>query len=102
MPPGRSTIQFIYGDLPPSKRNWWLVVERGNEADLCSVDPGFDVDLYVTTDLRTMTEVWMGYTSAARAKKEDRLVVTGKRQLESSLQVWLGSSRFAKMDKCVA
>jgi DNA-binding HxlR family transcriptional regulator len=102
MPPRRSTIQVIYRDLPPSKRNWWLIVEPGKEPDLCSVDPGFDVDLYLTTDLRTMTEVWMGYTSVSRAKNEDRLVVTGNRQLEASLHTWLGSSRFAKMDKCVA
>src|SRR5262249_28830231 len=66
----RSTVQFIYTDLPTSKRNWWLIVEPGKEPDLCSVDPGYDVDLYVTTDLRTMTEVWMGYTSVARAKNE--------------------------------
>ena len=102
MPQRRSTIQIIYRDLPPSKRNWWLIVEPGERADLCSVDPGFDVDLYLTTDLRTMTEVWMGYTPVSRAKREDRLIVTGNRHLETSLETWLGASRFAKMDKCVA
>jgi DNA-binding HxlR family transcriptional regulator len=102
MPKRRSTIQFIYHDLPPAKRNWWLLVEPGRETDLCSVDPGYDVDLYVTTDLRTMTEVWMGYTTIARARADDRLMLAGDRQLEDTLQIWLGSSRFAKMDKCVA
>jgi hypothetical protein len=102
MPQRRSTIQVIYTDLPPAKRNWWLVIEPDKNVDLCSVDPGFDVDLYLTTDLRTMTEVWMGYATVARAKKDDRLVVTGDRQLATSLQTWLSSSRFAKMDKCVA
>src|SRR3546814_20758879 len=56
MPRGRSTIQFIYGGLPEARRNWWLIVEPDKEVDLCAVDPGHDVDLYVTTDLRTMTE----------------------------------------------
>jgi DNA-binding HxlR family transcriptional regulator len=102
MPKRRSTIQVIYRDLPAAKRNWWLLVEPGKEADLCSVDPGFEVDLYVTTDLRTMTEVWMGYTTVARAKADERLVLAGDRQLEDTLQIWLGSSRFAKMEKCVA
>ena len=55
------------------RRNWWLIVEPGEEVDLCSVDPGFDVDLYVVTDLRTMTEIWMGYTTVARAKADERL-----------------------------
>src|SRR3546814_15659953 len=50
MPRGRSTIQFIYGGLPEARRNWWLIVEPAKEVDLCAVDPGHDVDLYVTTD----------------------------------------------------
>jgi len=99
---GRSTIQIVYRDLPAAKRNWWLLVEPGQEADLCSVDPGYDVDLYVTTDLRTMTEIWMGYATIARAKTEKRLVLSGDRQLEATLQIWLGSSRFAQMEKRVA
>ena len=102
LPKRRSTIQVIYRDLPPAKRNWWLLIEPGNDADLCSVDPGFDVDLYVTTDLRTMTEVWMGYTTVARARADERFVLAGDRQLQSTLQTWLGSSRFATMEKCVA
>ena len=63
MPQCRNTIQVIFTDLPAARRNWWLVVEPGQEVDLCSVDPGFDVDLYLSTDLRTMTEIWMGYTA---------------------------------------
>lgn len=102
LPKGRSTIQIVYRDLPAAKRNWWLLVEPGQEADLCSVDPGYDVDLYVTTDLRTMTEIWMGYATIARAKTEKRLVLSGDRQLEATLQIWLGSSRFAQMEKRVA
>jgi DNA-binding HxlR family transcriptional regulator len=69
LPKGRSTIQIVYRDLPAAKRNWWLLVEPGQEADLCSVDPGYDVDLYVTTDLRTMTEILDGIRNH-RARKD--------------------------------
>jgi DNA-binding HxlR family transcriptional regulator len=102
MPRRRSTIQVILSDLPDAKKNWWLIVEPSKEVDLCSVDPGFDVDLFLVTDLRTMTEIWMGYTTIARAKKADKLVVTGSKELESDLQEWLGLSNFAKFDKRVA
>ena len=44
-----------------------VLVERGHEADLCTVDPGYDVDLYVSTDLRTLTELWLGYSDWPRA-----------------------------------
>jgi DNA-binding HxlR family transcriptional regulator len=102
MPRKRSTIQFIFSDLAKARRNWWLVVVPGQETDLCSVDPGFDVDLYLSTDLRTMTEIWMGYITAARAKSDGRLTITGNRQLEASLRTWLSLSKFAKIDRLVA
>src|SRR5438105_3850589 len=48
MPRRRSVIQFRYGELPASQRTWWLLVDPDSGVDLCSVDPGFDVDLYVS------------------------------------------------------
>jgi len=102
LPRGRSTIQFIYGELPEARRNWWLIVEPEASVDLCSVDPGFEVDLYVATDLRTMTEIWMGLKTVASACDEGKLLVTGSRKLEAALQAWLGLSPFAKEKKLVA
>jgi DNA-binding HxlR family transcriptional regulator len=102
MPRNRNTIQFIFADLPKARRNWWLVVEATHGIDLCSVDPGFDVDLYLSTDLRTMTEIWMGYTTFTRAKQAEKLMVTGNRQLATTLASWLTLSPFAKVEKLVA
>jgi len=102
MPLHRSTIQVIFSDLQEARRNWWLIVQPGDEVDLCSVDPGFDVDLYLVADLRTMTEIWMGYTSIAKAKANEKLVITGSRQLEANLQSWFSLSPFAKFEKLVA
>ena len=102
LPQRRSTIQVIFSDLQEARRNWWLIVEPCAEVDLCSVDPGFDVDLYLVTDLRTMTEIWMGYTTIAQTKSAGTLVITGNRQLEADLQAWLGLSPFAKYEKFVA
>ncbi len=102
MPLRRTVIQFIFNDRPPSERNYWLIAEPGNEVDLCLVDPGFDVDLYVSTDLRTMTEVWLGYASVGAAVEDGRLVVTGSDKLASNLRTWLKLSVFAKVEKKVA
>ena len=62
-PAGRISVQFDFSDLPASKRTWWLVSDR-EEADLCPTDPGFEVDLYVATDLRTMTPRFHGRSFA--------------------------------------
>ncbi|GAB4364537.1 MAG: helix-turn-helix domain-containing protein [Kiloniellaceae bacterium] len=106
MPPRRSTIQVSFGEQPASRRDWWLVVQPdaapGAAVDLCSVDPGFEVDLYLATDLRTMTEIWMGYKTAAAAREAGQLVLTGSRALEDALQQWLRLSPFAKVERMVA
>ena len=102
MPRRRNTIQVIFTDLREAQRNWWLIVQPDQEVDLCSVDPGFDVDLYLSTTLRTMTEIWMGYTTIARAKEQERLIIMGSRQLEADLGSWLSLSPFAKVKKLVA
>ena len=102
MPPRRNTIEFIFNDEPGPGRRYWLIVEPGSDVDLCLADPGFDVDLYVTTDLRTMTEIWLGFTTIAAAAEAGRLVLTGDRQLAADLRAWLKLSVFAKAEKKVA
>ena len=99
MPRRRSVIQFRYPELPAAKRSYWLVIEPCEAVDLCSVDMGFDVDLYVTTDLRTMTAIWMGVDTVTAATAQGRMVQTGDRQFATQMQTWLGLSPFAKERK---
>lgn len=100
LPDRRVVVQFLYSDLPASKSHWWLVVEPKGEVDLCWSDPGFDIDLYLTTDLRTMTAIWMGLETVDTAR--DKIEVLGSRGLSATMQVWLGLSPFARQRKLVA
>jgi DNA-binding HxlR family transcriptional regulator len=95
LPKRRSVIQFLYPELPSARRKYWLLVDPGGGVDLCSVDPGFDVDLYVSTDLKTMTEIWLGMTTVRGAEAAGKMTLTGDAQLASDMQVWLGLSPFA-------
>src|SRR5258706_5829595 len=99
MPKRRSTIQFQYPELPVAQRSWWLLVEPGQGVDLCSIDPGFDVDLFVAADLRTMTAIWMGLDSVRMATASGRMVLTGDARLSSNMQTWLWLSPFAKVQQ---
>lgn len=100
LPDGRTVIQFLYHDLPTSKRSWWLIVEKQGDVDLCWYDPGFDVDLYVSTDLCTMTSIWMGLTTVH--KERDKIGLTGDLDIAAKMQIWLGLSPFAVMPKRAA
>ena len=99
MPKKRSVVQFSYPELPATQRSWWLIVDPKESVDLCSIDPGFDVDLYVSVDLRTMTAIWMGLDSVRAAIASRRMMLTGNRQLATAMQSWLGLSPFAKEQK---
>jgi DNA-binding HxlR family transcriptional regulator len=99
LPKRRSVIQFQYADAPQGLRVWWLIVKPDGEIDLCSVDPGFDVDLYVACDLRTMTAIWLGYDTVRAAAAARRLMLSGDRGLQASMQAWLGLSPFAKVER---
>lgn len=99
LPERRSVIQFSYPELPKNQRHWWLIVEPGDGVDLCWMDPGYDVNLYVSADLRAMTEIWLGRSTVERAKMEGRLRLVGERDLAGAMQSWLGLSAFAQVEK---
>jgi DNA-binding HxlR family transcriptional regulator len=97
LPERRTVVQFNYPELAASKRDWWMVIEAQGDVDLCWSDPGFDVDLYVTTDLRTMTAIWMGLTTVA--KERGKILLEGDKEIAGTMHSWLGLSPFAGEDK---
>lgn len=101
LPARRCTIQFLYPELPEAQRNWWLVVEPDG-IDLCSFDPGHEVDLLVRSPLRTMTAVWMGVTTLAAETAAGRISLDGDPAIARSMRDWLGLSPFAREPRRVA
>ena len=95
MPKRRSVVQFRYPALSPARRSYWLIVEPDEPVDLCSVDPGFDVDLYVEASLEALTEVYLGRTSLRSALTARRIRLTGRREACDAFPRWFGSSPFA-------
>lgn len=100
LPPRRVTIQFLYPDARAGQQEWWLIVDSDG-VDLCSVEPGYEVDLHVTCDVRTMTAIWMGISSVRQAVDEHKLDLDGDRTVSRHMQQWLGLSPFAKERKRV-
>jgi DNA-binding HxlR family transcriptional regulator len=99
MPPGRAVIQFVYPELSATRRQWWLLVDKGKDVDLCSIDPGFDVNLYVVTALRTMTSIWMGLSTLEEELNRHTVRLTGDAALQQSMSQWLGLNHFAKAER---
>jgi DNA-binding HxlR family transcriptional regulator len=101
LPPRRCTLHFHYPELPQATGNWWLVID-GGKVDLCSFDPGHDIDLEIRTSLRTMTAIWTGISSVRKEVASGALELEGDNRLARSMEKWLGLSAFAGEKKQVA
>jgi DNA-binding HxlR family transcriptional regulator len=100
LPERRCTIQFLYPELAAAQRSWWLVAEAG-AVDLCNFDPGHELDLLVTSSLRSMTAIWMGLSTVKRELEGGRLEIDGDAALARSMPQWLGLSAFAHVPRRV-
>lgn len=93
--PGRNAvIQFKFLDLD-ERRDWWLLVRAG-EVDICITPPGQDVDVFFTTTLRTMHDVWMGDRTYRDAILAGDLLLEGEPALTRRISSWLRPSIFAE------
>ncbi len=93
-PPGLKVVQFRFTDVPKAKRDWW-VLSDGESVDVCLSDPGFEVDLYVSTDSRSMHRVWIGDCTLDSAVASGAIDVIGPAALRRKLRTWLGLSYYA-------
>ncbi len=94
--PGDSTIlSFNFTDQNQMAK-WWIVVSN-DDVDVCTVDPGKEVDIWFNTDLRTMIEIWMGYTTYKAAIREQKLQIIGPSALTNNINSWLDNSVFAEI-----
>ncbi|HYG90975.1 MAG TPA: helix-turn-helix domain-containing protein [Azospirillum sp.] len=93
LPPGRVVIEIDFTDVKRMKR-WWVVIENGT-VDLCLDDPGYDVDVVMTTDLRSLTQVYIGDLPLERACAAERIDIQGARELVRGMPRWFARSKFA-------
>ena len=49
-----------------------------------------------------MTAIWMGLETVRQARATDELMLTGDRDLASTMERWLGLSPFAPIERQVA
>jgi DNA-binding HxlR family transcriptional regulator len=96
LPGKRCTICWHFPESKRGSQTFWLVVDPNGKVDLCSEDPGFDVDLYVTADLRAMTAIWMGIATVKEENAKGNITIDGSSAIAQTMQDWLGLSPFAK------
>jgi DNA-binding HxlR family transcriptional regulator len=93
LPDGETVLCFIFDELTQFK-SWWIVV-NGDGVDLCTKNPGKDVDLYISSTVRSMVEIWEGRLELNVALSSQRVKTNGNLQLAKSLPDWFGICLYA-------
>ena len=89
-----TTVRFKFTDAK-TYPDWWIMVDAGKEIDLCCNDPGRDVDVYFTTTVKTMVDVWMGWSSYRKAISNGELKVVGPKALINNITSWMEQSVYS-------
>lgn len=95
-PEERCVVRFELTDFTARMRYWWLVISRG-EPDICMKDPGYEVDLDISTDVRTLAAVWMGDSTLSKQLRGGGIRIAGSRRLKADIGIWLGTNHYASV-----
>lgn len=101
LPEKRVTVRFDFRGVPATHKapkTYWLVMERP-DVDLCIIEPGFDVDVYVDADLAEFSKVWLGEFPIRHAIRDGTVKLNGDRQLVRDFPSWLLLSTLAAVPR---
>ncbi len=102
LPERRIVVQVV--TKPPKDSLSWLVLENG-VASLCDTHPGYDVDLFVMTDVPTLYRIWLDQTTLESAMRGGKIEVEGDRALALTFPGWFGpvnQATVAHFDEAIA
>ena len=91
----RRVVHFSLDGAPVAKRRYWLVFDP-HDIDICTRDPGFAVDLWVTASIRTLVEVWLGHRPLRAAIEDGTLRLDGNTTEQKAFRGWFALSHFAR------
>jgi DNA-binding HxlR family transcriptional regulator/putative sterol carrier protein len=92
--PGKRHVLHIR--FTDDRRRFWVVIESGVPS-VCLADPGFDVDVTITSDVASLYQVWLGHLPVKNAIKTGRLQFTGPPAMTRRMPTVLQLSLVAPM-----
>jgi len=96
LPGGDLVIQITLTDVEGSPKQFINI--QGGSVQACDQDLGFDVTVYITSSLSTMTRIWYGELPVQKAVEQGEMTVVAPPVYVRSLRRWLGISTFTTED----
>ncbi len=97
LPDGETVICLMFDELTKHK-TWWLIID-GDDVDLCTENPGKDVDVYINSSVRTIVDVWQGDLDIRKALRDGAIKVSGLQHLISTMPDWLGVCKYKDIER---
>lgn len=86
-------IKFHFTDIE-QQPHWWLIVNN-DSVDVCTLDPGREVDVYFTCTVKCISDIWMGETSYKKELGSNNLKLVGRTELTKNVTNWMSNCMFA-------
>lgn len=99
LPQRQVVLKFSYPGLDVPSRDFWIIARPGGRTDVCFIDPGFDVDLFITAELRSLVAVYFGRARLGDELQAGRITLIGSVALERSITDWFVLSSYAGLDQ---
>jgi DNA-binding HxlR family transcriptional regulator len=97
LPGDNVVMQFTLTDVPESGRQFVMIDD--DKREVCTENPGYDVDIYFRTTLRTLSEIWWGDSNIIAAQQAEKLQITGLSDYTKNVAKWFPVSSFANCNR---
>jgi len=86
------TLQFNLTDKEETHKQYINICN--GQAQFCSKDLGFEIDVYITSSIKDMTKIWYGELAMSKAIEDKKMLVVGNKQYTQNITKWLRISSF--------
>jgi DNA-binding HxlR family transcriptional regulator len=96
LPPRRVIMQFRFSDAGLPYNTYWALLQPNAPVEVCVSIPGFEVDLFVETNVTSLLGIVLGRTTVAREIELGELFLSGDPVLSRTMQRWLKPCEYAE------
>ena len=96
LPNRRVVMKLSFPEQASGECEFWIMYRPGFDVDVCFLDPGFDVDLYITSDFDALVSAFFGYSLLSQEIANERIILIGQTALAKTIDRWLVLSSYAR------
>jgi DNA-binding HxlR family transcriptional regulator len=94
LPGKKSLLKFHFTDIK-QQPDWWIIV-NGTEIDICTIDPAQEVDVYFSSSIKCLSDIWMGETTYRKEINAGNLKLVGQTMLTKNVTKWMSNCMFSQ------